>query len=172
MPNHCDADLAIDGPAKDLDMFLAKYVTKCDGSVLNLDTIQPYPTEFKEMDRIAHEWERQHPEHPLKGRPKDGFNAGGYEWCIENWGTKWGCYNTSGCSTPIEKTESGVILHFSTAWNPFKVDLLQKVSGLFPNLTFTYDYFECGAGFQGTNVVEAGALLSSTQADYDGDRGG
>ena len=85
MPNHCDADMTITGPADVLGEFLAKYVTECDGTVLSLDAIRPYPAKYRGLDRIAREYEEQHPEHPWQGRPKDGFNSGGYEWCLKNW---------------------------------------------------------------------------------------
>jgi hypothetical protein len=173
MPNHCDADMTVIGPSETLGEFLCKYVTLCDGAVLDLNAIRPYPAKYKEMDRIAREYEEQHPENPYKGSPKDGFNSGGYEWRIENWGTKWGCYQTYGSDTPIEKIDSGVILHFSTAWSPFNVELLQEVSLRFPSLEFTYDYYEQGAAFQGTYRVQAGSILSMERKEsYDGDRGG
>ncbi len=172
MPNHCDADLTVTGPIEALGEFLARYVTLCDGSVLNLDAIRPYPPKLKELDRIAHEWEDQHPEHPWRGRPKDGFNSGGYEWCIENWGTKWGCYQTYGCTTPIERTDDRIVLHFSTAWSPFRLDLLEEVSQRFPALSFRYDYYEQGAAFQGHAVVAQGRVVTHEQGDYDGERGG
>jgi Ferredoxin-like domain in Api92-like protein len=173
MPNHCDADLTVTGPADVVGEFLARYVTKADGTLLNLDAIRPYPAKLKEMDRIAHEWDDAHPDgKPWRERPKDGFNSGGYDWCIENWGTKWGCYKTHGCSTPLEKIDDGVILHFSTAWSPFRLDLLQAVSQRLPALRFQYDYYEQGMGFQGHVTVTGGRILVDEEGTYDGERGG
>jgi hypothetical protein len=172
MPNHCDSDFTITGPSERLGEFMAKHVTANDGSLLNLDSIRPYPAHFKEMDRIAREYEEQHPEAPWQGRPKDGFNSGGYEWRIENWGTKWGCYKTWGCETPIERTDDGVVLHFSTAWSPFATTLLVELSTRFPELRFQYGSYECGMGFQQHTVVEHGRVLRDCREAYDGDRGG
>lgn len=171
MPNHCDADLTVTGPAEIVSEFLARYVTKCDGAVLDLDAIRPYPAEFAELDRIAQEWEDQHPGE-WRDRPKDGFNSGGCEWRIANWGTKWGCYQTHGCATPIERTGDGIMLHFSTAWSPFRLDLLEEVSQRFPTLSFQYDYYEQGMAFQGHAHIAGGRVVSHDTAKYDGDRGG
>jgi hypothetical protein len=78
MPNHCDSDMTITGPEEVLGEFLAKHVTKADGSLLDLDSIRPYPKYFAELDRAAREYEEQHPG-DWRGRPKDGFNSGGYD---------------------------------------------------------------------------------------------
>lgn len=172
MPNHCDSDLTVTGPSDDVREFMGRYVTLCDGAVLDLGAILPYPTKFEEMDRIAHEYEEQHPENPYEGRPKDGFNSGGYDWSIQNWGTKWGCYQTYGCDKPIEKTADGVVLHFSTAWSPFRTELLLMVSHQLPTLEFQYDSYERGAEYQTHVTVKGGEVLASSRSDYDGERGG
>ena len=56
----------------------------------------PYPKEFKDADNEA---KRVYDELVKEAGdpyridwskvPADGFNKGGYEWCIVNWGTKW-----------------------------------------------------------------------------------
>jgi Ferredoxin-like domain in Api92-like protein len=91
---------------------------------------------------------------------------------VTQWGTKWGCYQTHGCEHPLEKIDNGVVLHFSTAWSPFRLDLLEEVSARFPTLCFQYDYYECGAGFQGHVAVTGGHVTAHEQSDYDGERGG
>ncbi len=172
MPNHCDSDLTVTGPQEQVGEFLARYVTAADGSLLDLNAIRPYPQRFEELDRVAHEWEEQHPENPYKGRPKDGFNQGGYEWRCDNWGTKWGCYATYGCDTPIEKLPDGVVLHFSTAWSPFRTDLLIEMSRQVPGVRFQYDSYEQGAAFQQHTTVMNGEVLADCTDEYAGERGG
>lgn len=190
MPNHCEGDLTVTGPQDQLGAFLAKHVTSADGAILNLDSIYPEPSEFKRLDRIAREYDeamRQLPRNEQGSldkdayaafvrthgqRPNDGFNSGGYDWRVANWGTKWGCYQTWECPTPIEKTEGGVVLHFSTAWSPFKFDLLEVVSAAFPALRFQYDYYESGMQFQGHVIVSGGEIEQTETGPYDGERGG
>lgn len=195
MPNHCDSDLKVVGPEEDIETFMSRYVTAYNGTVLNLDAILPYPERFKELDRIAEEYqaavkalpreengitiprdvqERFVAEHGP--RPTDGFNSGGYEWCTDNWGTKWGCYpgGYSGDeeSGIVEREPGQVTLHFQTAWGPFNTDLLQTVSMDLPRLHFEYDSYEAGMGFQCHVVVEHGDVLVDDSDSYSGDRGG
>ncbi|HEY1292850.1 MAG TPA: hypothetical protein VGJ60_07225 [Chloroflexota bacterium] len=199
MPNHCESDLIVTGPAEQIDEFLAKHVVKDDGTVLDLNTIRPYPQELAELDRAEREWSsgyeaaraaagegdsplprelsmavyqeyvRQHGE-----RPKDGFNSGGYDWCVKNWGTKWGCYHQGYTGKPpLRRTSRGrVELHFSTAWGPFDTGLLEEVSTKFPALKFKMDSYERGMGFQCHVVVEGGEIADETSGDYHGSRGG
>ena len=190
MPNHCDSDMTITGDADELDDFLAHHVIAEDGTVLDLNTIRPYPAEFKELDRVAQlwrdgletirkenpsgEWQAIHAEYVREHGPwpKDGFNSGGYEWCNSNWGTKWGCYS-NGHQTPFKRMSRGrVMLRFSTAWSPFDTELLQEVSARYPHLKFRYDSYEQGAGYQQHTVVQAGEVLLNDCREYRGNRGG
>lgn len=39
-----------------------------------------------------------------------------YEWCLENWGTKWGAYGTK--ASVIDGDGSPVLIQFQCAWRP------------------------------------------------------
>lgn len=68
-----------------------------------------------------------------------------YDWNIENWGTKWGAYNTT-----IESN----ILFFNTAWNmpsyEVVIKLFEKLKAMLPKETFdsiTYEVTNEGESF-------------------------
>jgi len=61
---------------------------------------------------------------------QDGYNSGGYQWCCNNWGTKW----NAGEVTLTEK-EKVLIYYFDTAWAPPLIVIL-KLSEFFPDLSF------------------------------------
>lgn len=98
--------------------------------------------------------------------------TGWYEWCIDNWGTKWG-----DCNTLIEEMfgeeTSEVKLDYDTAWSPMESGLV-KLSEMFPRLVFTTYYKEEGMGFQGVHRVANGEVetdlcgdIIPTASDYD-----
>lgn len=88
MPNWCECDLMVEGPAETIAEFL-KAVRGENGAV-DFDRIIPYPEKYKEMDRFAAAWDTLPAEEKARTeRLRDGYNSGGYEWCVENWGTKW-----------------------------------------------------------------------------------
>ena len=92
MPNWCENDLTVEGKIARLKEFQEKMRGKDrhgEETHLNEDALIPYPEEFRKMDEAAAQYLKEHPD-DWKNAPKDGFNSGGYEWCIENWGTKWG----------------------------------------------------------------------------------
>lgn len=62
-------------------------------------------------------------------RPRDQENNW-YEWNINNWGTKWGCYD--------QEIESD-LMHFTTAWNRINTELLDKIAVHFPEFIFEYE---------------------------------
>ena len=66
-----------------------------------------------------------------------------YDWCVNNWGTKWDvdCY-----SSEIE--DDYMEFGFDSAWAP-PVPWLEQVAMLFPKLHFSLKYDEPGAGFMG-----------------------
>lgn len=63
------------------------------------------------------------------------------------------------------------VVTFYTAWAPSE-PLIDKMSELFPTLTFTLKYYEGGMGFKGTYKVKNKKILTDMSGDYTGTRGG
>jgi hypothetical protein len=94
MPNWVDCDLTISGTKNDVEAIIAKLASADGTKLIDFNNIIPYPEEFKRADDILQAWFDK----PEEGRkqtpqPKDGYNNGGYQWRIENWGTKWNASN-------------------------------------------------------------------------------
>jgi hypothetical protein len=112
MPNWAENELTITGP--DVETILNAVCSgPCENNdvrTLDFDKIIPYPKMYKELDQRVEEYQEKFlaiknddPDGQEKlnalaaeygvepGTPwlKDGFNSGGYEWCCENWATKW-----------------------------------------------------------------------------------
>lgn len=60
-----------------------------------------------------------------------------YDWSLVNWGTKWNAYDT-------QMTSPNVIT-FNTAWSGVPA-LIQKLSEMFPDVTFEYTYADEDTG--------------------------
>lgn len=140
----------------------------------------PYPEEYSpdrfRCTQCGHEFthvreeDQPFPKCPsCQGNAKDGYNLGGYDWCVKNWGTKWGLYEVLATE---DYFEGGLISYtFLTAWSP-PVPVIQAMSKQFPSLQFDLDYFECGCGFMGSCEYENGQEVAAASAPYHGDRGG
>ena len=168
MPNWCECDLSINSDEKkdfkELKRFKAFAKTK--DNVLDTEKFVPYPAKFKKQDKIA---EAHHKKTPPDYSVKDGYNNGGYEWCLKNWGTKWGI-----CRPELEEEDFdyGELLYkFESAWNP-PIPVIIAMSKMFPTLTFEMRYFEMGCEFNGLLVCEAGKITKQEEGKYFGNRGG
>ena len=172
MPNWCECDLSIRliGDKEDKQMVefkkfkdLAETKQGKETNALDTEKFIPYPEKFREMDKEAKDRNVN-----KKGEYiKDGFNSGGYEWCGENWGTKWGI-----CEAELVDMDSWELTYtFRCAWSPC-LPVIKKMSEMFPKLRFELRYFEQGQGFNGLFVCEKGEILMDKQGDYFGDRGG
>jgi hypothetical protein len=137
MPNHCDNTLVITGPDIDIRRFI--HITKCDEK-------EPYVIS-------------QHMPIPVAHKEADHW----YEWCVSNWGTKWGDYDTQ----LFKDVPDEAIFHYQTAWGPYSDDFLKKISVPFPTLTFLMQYEERGMGFLGVTVVSGGELLYADSSEPD-----
>jgi len=165
MPNWCDCDLLINGSQESLSVF--EKVANTVEQVLDQNVFIPYPEKFHRLDEIAKKWDNtMFPNKNRADRPADGFNNGGYEWCLENWGTKWGI-----CRPTKEKIHGTLVYHFETAWEP-PLPIIIKMGSEFPDLTFELKYFEQGMGFQGIFMIQDGMINTDERKKYDGDRGG
>ncbi|HMB06331.1 MAG TPA: hypothetical protein VKP69_21685, partial [Isosphaeraceae bacterium] len=86
MANSCDNDLTVEGPAEVLAEFLRFAAGE---SAFDFNQFVPYPEAFQRQDEAVKTWDREHAGcRDWRARPKNGYNSGGYEWCIANWGTK------------------------------------------------------------------------------------
>ena len=171
MPNWCENDLYVLGAAESVREFLG--LADGDGP-FDFNRFVPYPEYFRSLDEIAEKWDedcRTNPRNDRGPRPVDGFNSGGYEWCVENWGTKWPAYSVV-VEEPTESTAGlRVLIHFDTAWSPPK-PVVDAASMLFPSLAFELRYFDGGAGFRGVYILVNGTCLLDTTGPYRGERGG
>lgn len=173
MPNWCENDLTVEGPQQDIELFLR--FAEGDGP-FDFDRFLPYPEEFRRPDEAADAWYRENADRPdadWASRPVDGFDSGGCEWRVANWGTKWPAARARR-DEPGEGSEEGtvaVVFHFDTAWSP-PLPIVRKAAELFPSLSFELRYFECGVGCNGMFRCSRGEVDFDESGPYFGDRGG
>ena len=74
------------------------------------------------------------------------YNDIGYNWCIDNWGTKWTASATNNEDVWIYEDE--VQLQFDTAWGP-PVGIYNKLVDKYPDLNFSWFYKEEGMQIAG-----------------------
>lgn len=187
MPNHVDNDLVIQGDPETLKAFVA-YAAGPAGTggagketaLLSAHRFIPYPEQYDvdrmECTKCSHQFPRGQGENVMfpncpdcGGSAKDGYNRGGYDWCVEHWGTKWGLYEVELADGDFDNGR--LEYTFLSAWAP-PVPVIEAMSKQFPSLQFAMDYFEAGAGFMGSCEYENGEEGKSGTAPYHGSRGG
>ncbi len=175
MPNHVESDLTITGSRADLDEFaaFAKEDIGPHAGALSASRFIPYPEEYRIADAAhAVAMERQKRGEITTGEAlavKDGFNAGGYDWCCKHWGTKWGIYDAK--QKPRAAKGTTLIYSFQSAWSP-PIPVLKVMSKMFPRCTFVLRWYERGMQLQGVYRCEGGAVVHEEQSQYTGKRGG
>jgi hypothetical protein len=136
MPNLCGNRLTITGPEADVNTFVAGIVPNDNGEPCIVDAYLPFPHELKGEDNV--------------------FTDEGWAWTAENWGTKWGDYDTYLASySPGE-----AVYHYTTAWTPMD-RAIEKISTQFPTLQFVTEYEEEGNGLLGATAHRNGVTLDS-----------
>jgi hypothetical protein len=167
MPNHCSQDLFVSGGKADLEAFIEH--AKEEDVLLSANKFIPYPEKYKKLDKEAEEARKEWKKDRTKPYPQisDGFNSGGYEWRISNWGTKWGIYDCS-----VTRTGNSLKYCFNSAWSPAS-NIILAMSEKFPDLTFKLHYYERGLGYKGKFHCKGGEVLVSEESEnYRGNRGG
>ena len=145
MPNWCDNNLTVTGDADELKRFVAA-ITNADESITILKNLVPFPAELEGEDILD----------------KDGnaiaraFTDSGYSWCLRNWGTKWG-----DCETEITINDDYLVLKYQTAWSPALAGI-ERISRLFPTLTFQTDWVE-----EGVQSIGAASYQDGRESIYD-----
>jgi hypothetical protein len=57
-----------------------------------------------------------------------------YTWCINNWGTKWGCYEGH-----FNEDDNGGSYSFSTAWSPVRNSVMYELLKDIPDLCYEWE---------------------------------
>lgn len=114
---------------------------------------------FMGGDRDAEAFQKDHPEEWMLGsQAYENIRQYGvptwYEWCNQNWGTKWNAYSC------VELTQDDDTLEFFTAWNGVP-NILEAISRKYPDQTITYRWADEDIG---SNVGEA-TFQSGTMID-------
>ena len=132
MPNWCNNTLVVRGEKEDMAKF-NKVIEKKRNSDKKLEDILkafiPIPKDIKD------DW---------------------YNWCIENWGTKWDilCYDDR-----VE--EDYTEFSFDRAWGP-PIAWLEIVAKKYPKLKFSLKYDEPGMCFMGCAKGSNGKIETET----------
>lgn len=154
MPNWCNNDLTISGSYKDItDFYENNFV----------DNNNEYRETSKSLifDYVAPK--------PKFDDPKEQelFDGGGwYNWCIDNWGTKWNADTDYFKYDP----DNGLIeVYFETAWSP-PIEWLIKAQNKYPHLTFNMSYYEDGMSFRGKAQTIDGVIDNQVWDMTDDDK--
>lgn len=167
MPNHVDHDMIVSGDEKDMMAFAD--VAREGKEALSAHKFIPYPAQFKSADDAREEAKKSGV--PYKNLPKDGFNSGGYDWCCEHWGTKWGIYSAKLSDDREQGEDEPLIYTFQSAWSP-PWPVIAAMSKRFTRLFFDVHAYERGMQFQIHRQYLAGNIVTTHEAKYFGNRGG
>ena len=145
MPNWCDNNLTVTGDAEAIKRFVAD-ITNEDESIEILKNLVPFPMELEGKEITDKDGN-------VFGR---AFTDEGYSWCLRNWGTKWG-----DCETEITVNDDYLVLRYQTAWSPALAGI-ERISRLFPTLTFQTDWVE-----EGLQSIGAASYQDGRESVYD-----
>jgi hypothetical protein len=173
MPNHVTNFLTFKGEQKQIDELINKVKRK--DTLFDFNSFYPMPKELKKTTspaRIVTEEEylkeQEKPDNLYKSITqkmsdeliaKYGHNDW-YDWSIENWGTKWNCYDCC-------EFENG--FQFLTAWStPYKA--ICKLSELFPEVEINVRFYDEDFGSNvGEYILLNGELTYENCPDYSED---
>ena len=131
MPNWCHNHLTVKGEHDEVQRFRQQAIGHSPWDTPPADE-KPSPLNFHSLVTI--------PAEVLQA----GYEAAGYEWECQHWGTRWGA-----CEAElVDDNGSELFYGFDSAWGP-PTEFLKAVGKLFPNLMFLLEYDEPGMGFKG-----------------------
>lgn len=155
MPNWCENDLVMYGPAEVVEAIYNKSLIEGNGFDM-LEAFLPTPEELlgnsAETDGVL-----------------TTSDNGWYNWRLDNWGTKW---QMKGKAIPVERVytldeEDGnrtsmlmIQMNFDTAWSPPEPGI-ESIAKMFPDVHFFITYKEEGMGYQGFSYYYNGKVVAT-----------
>ena len=133
MPNHISNKLTLNCDSETATKVFAELSSEGeDGQPMLIDfnKLVQYPKRYADADKVRNDWEKANPK-DWSNAPRDGYNQGGYEWCRDNWGTKWNAYS--------QQRINDNSISFDTAWNTPTL-IFEAISAKFPDVAFSVEY--------------------------------
>ena len=146
MPNWCSNEVSIIAENEEGTEELKQFIKDCfteeeegdEKPLLDFEKVIPYPDSAPPKYPQAINIEEQM-KHPFS----KWYNDFGYDWCIENWGTKW-----NACEQVNVLGEDEINLDFQTAWSPPQ-GIYKKIQTRLPNCSISWFYREDGMQLSG-----------------------
>ena len=142
MPNWCNNNITITGPAHKINKIWAEAI-KDDSGLLN--AIVPMPTALRETVKGSGD-ENQTELH-------DGY-TNWYDWSVARWSTKWDV-STEGLEYDESDGVATITGWFDSAWAP-PTQAMETYGAENPDVLITLDYHEPGMCFVGRTTIENG----------------
>ena len=139
MPNWCQNEVTILGEEGGAKEEIKHFLETCfEEGEINFEKIIPYPESAPSradqpedfMERLKHPFAKW-------------YNDFGYDWCVENWGTKWGA-----SAQQNDLGDEELYLNFNTAWSPPQ-GIHDKIKEMLPSCSITWFYREDGMQVSG-----------------------
>lgn len=164
MPNYCNWRVRIYGLTGEQRERIGRWAKNWK----LCEMIIPYPKDVKEDIKIKKEYDKEH-ERLFKAwqlsqevannlRKKYPYKDLWYNWCPENWGSKWDL-----CDCSIYPFDGWLELNFWTAWSPV-LDVFKELSRKY-KCAVEYDYNEWWMFFSGRARWEKWMLVYHNEYD-------
>ncbi len=165
MPNHVFAHISVEKKYADKLREISKvglcrhYLPMPKG----LDLFQWYNTSHPDHQYDQKGWSKFQDEQKEWIEHQKAFNKAQhgaedwYMWAINNWGTKWGCYETH-----FHEDDEMAHYSFSTAWSPISPRIMDMFMKDIPS--FTYDWEE-EQGYGESHKVKDGEFVEFEEWD-------
>jgi len=181
MPNHVTQIVEMSGPQEAIDALKSAVSSTDDaGNELpfSLHKIIPRPDIFDKISsggitidgEQVNRWvseeingervNRKLNEEEIKAAEEAGASSW-YDWCVNNWGTKWDVYS-------ISEESPDNTFSFDTAWSP-PMPAYEVLSERHPDVSIKVKYIDEGWGFAGVTIFEKGMVVSETNIPCERD---
>lgn len=177
MPNYCECEVTCKSKdPKVLQSIVDLMASDTTESKFDFTKIVPYPEVYRILDDEAESCSQiagmltkdESDQWSISwGSVRDGYNQGGYQWCSDNWGTKWNASWTQ----QVKLAKQSCWFGFKTAWCA-PTPVMEELSRRYPDVPITLKWWEQGKGKKGIMTFLQGCLLTDETFAYHGKRGG
>jgi len=154
MPNWCNNNIEIAGPAKTINALWTAATAEGGGL---LDAMVPMPKELRDTTKGTGD--------ELQTEQYDGF-TNWYDWSVARWGTKWDVDMEGIEYTDNEDGTATISGYFDSAWAP-PVEAYNTFLEANEDCSLTGSYYEMGCDFAGFYDNGDDEYLENLRDEYD-----